>query len=42
MEHYFENDKPHIFNRHDDKDQIKEKFDEFIGLRWDQDGKLKR
>jgi len=43
--HYFENDKPHIFNRYD-KEEIKEKFDEFIEIikgeiENDQDGKLK-
>jgi len=29
MKHYFENKKPHIFSRYD-KEEIKEKFDEFI------------
>jgi len=29
MKHYFENNKPYIFNRYD-KEEIKEKFDEFI------------
>jgi len=29
MKHYFENNKPYIFNRYD-KEEIQEKFDEFI------------
>ena len=31
MKHYFENEKPHIFNRYD-KEEIKEIFDEFIEI----------
>jgi len=31
MEHYFKDDKPHVFKRNDE-DQIKQKFDEFIEI----------